>query len=245
MEQIPITKYTELEALFRSRFDRSHFIFRGVKDAAHKLRPGVGREVVAGRQPYRASRERALLDRFKQHAALHLPAAPPSAWDWLALAQHHGVPTRLLDWTFNPLVATWFALDERYPHVKAPAGTATAVGAPKPPAAVYARKIPRRVDTEAAPDPFAVKEVVSFLPAHVSPRITAQNGVFTVHPDPAQDWDDARTTAILLNFDEDEWRRATRYMLKSGVHEYALFPDLDGLSGHLSTLYVRGFTLSY
>lgn len=108
----PITTLAELERLYRSDFGRSHFIFRSVQDAAkHKLRPAVGR-VIDGHQPYRASRERGLLERFKQQAALHLTSPPGNDWDWLALAQHHGVPTRLLVWSFNPLVATWFALKE-------------------------------------------------------------------------------------------------------------------------------------
>lgn len=95
------------------------------------------------------------------------------------------------------------------------------------------------------PDPFSLNEVVSFLPTHVSRRITLQSGLFTVHPDPSQDCDDGDTTTILVSFDEEEWRRATRYLLRFGVHQYALFPDLDGLSANLNTLYVRGFNLTY
>lgn len=92
-------------------------------------------------------------------------------------------------------------------------------------------------------DPLDVKGVLSFLHSHATRRIAVQSGVFTVHGTPDEDWDDDKITALLLDFDRASWRRATRRLLRFGVHRYALFPDLDGLALHLGSIYTRGFSL--
>jgi hypothetical protein len=55
--------------------------------------------------------EVAMITRFMQDAQSFLADAPSEKWEWLFLAQHHGVPTRLLDWSENALVALYFACE--------------------------------------------------------------------------------------------------------------------------------------
>jgi len=96
------------------------FLFRGMADSGYKLLPSIYREVeYKGEGPsiFNAkyltfSNERSILEHFKQDASAYV-----SQFDtrndvrWAELAQHHGVPTRFLDWTENPLVALYFACE--------------------------------------------------------------------------------------------------------------------------------------
>lgn len=78
--------------------------FRGQSDSRWNLTPSLAR------YPNGVEAEISLMKRFKQNAIPLSRTRPLSEWEWLFLMQHHGVPTRLLDWTESPLVGLYFAV---------------------------------------------------------------------------------------------------------------------------------------
>jgi hypothetical protein len=108
--EIRVESWTELqENLFRDAWNpairrfRSKFAFRGLSDANYRLTTGLTR--LGG--PF-AELETHLLRNFRKYAARDIVEGD-TFWHWLSVAQHHGLPTRMLDWTYSPFVAMHFA----------------------------------------------------------------------------------------------------------------------------------------
>ncbi|MEY8213042.1 MAG: FRG domain-containing protein [Colwellia sp.] len=230
-----IRSFQDFHELFSSWPSQTRYYFRGVSHSYYELIPSLGRS--EDRTGY--YNENRLLKEFKNQALAYLDKLPSNDWEWLSLAQHHGLPTRLLDWTTNPLVALYFAVKDD----------------------IDLKNEPKHYDGSSAfyfmiykTPPIDIDEIKSpinyvcnkeqeregsghalFWPPHTTPRIKAQSGVLTVqhNPNEAFNYGNRLEKYIIPN----DLRLEFRKILNSyGVNDSSMFPDLDGLASHLKNI---------
>jgi len=179
----------------------------------------------AGRPEYYTGRDLGRLNYWRQQAIAFHPDLAVNDWESLAIAQHHGLATRLLDWTANPLVAAYFA-----------SGPPMDVDG-----AVYCY-LPQQY---VRPEVLKFEEadtVLAYVPRALNPRLVRQAGLFTYHPEPNSPLTPKQLPTGLGGNDDlmavcipAETKIAVREVLDFyGINEVTLFPDLDGLSRHIN-----------
>ena len=192
------------------------WIFRGHSDATWQL---ISR---AGRSPYVRNNERALFNAWKRRAAEYVNGVGLTDWDWMALAQHHGFPTRLLDWTSNPLVAAYFAL--RDPHFENDA-------------VVFALRTDRTFTSNSDTNPINTKGLGRVRPNAINARISRQHSIFTIHApvyEKLEEQMQSDDSIIKIIIERDVAPRVLSILDRYGVNDSTVFPDLEGLSRYLS-----------
>lgn len=162
--------------------------------------------------------ESAILEEFLRHIPAHSSIDITNLWNVMTLAQHHGLPTRFLDWTVNPLVATYFACE----------------GDSYEDSAVWV--VWGFDEKKAFPNnPMDIDQIFHITPIVISPRIQVQAGEFTAHPDGKPIEDHLQENDHLLKF-IIPLRQRIRILLQLdflGINRRSLFPDLDGLGQYL------------
>jgi hypothetical protein len=232
---------------------RSPFAFRGLSKADHPLTSSLVR--LSSGASDTARLELALLRNFRKYA--HAEGAhADSVWDWMALAQHRGLPTRLLDWTYSPLVALHFATEDPDDyHLDGAVWCVNFVEANKRlPARL--KKILEQEGSETltaemlggfgtlrefdalARDPF----LVFMEPPAIDRRILNQFALFSLMSSPTARMDDwlrqhpelCRLVVVPASL---KWEIRDK-LDQANVNERILFPDLDGLSRWLTRYYL-------
>lgn len=229
-----ITSIGEFEDAIERYYEQDYgkWIFHGLANKNWKLRPFAGRvKFEKG-----VDSERKMLDEYKRRSRSLLRHSeldrPRNDFEWLALAQHHGIPTRLLDWSLNPYVALYFAVSKHSNRD----GRLIALYAPG--------KMSKKQMKATGYDPFKTKRLRKYLPSALTPRITAQEACFTVHPKEIKrplnrcyldDYRYGMTRWCLEEYivPKGKKKHMEYHLFRMGIHAGNLFPDIDGMARHM------------
>lgn len=254
-EEITVESWAEVnDVLFhepiRSDIERfrSNFAYRGQSDRAHDLKTTLARHC-----PGMPHLEPHIIRSFQKYAHLEMHEES-SIWNWLSLAQHHGLPTRLLDWTYSPWVALHFATDKHFDRD----GAIWCVNFVETNLRLSPRLRHRLELTDARvfttvllnEEVRSLEEfdgqknapfVVFFEPPSLDSRIVNQYALFSVIANPETDMHDwlprdpevCRRVIIPAGL---KWEIRDK-LDQAGINERVIFPGLDGLCAYLKRYY--------
>lgn len=196
------------------------------------LLPSIARytNAVKGYENWRVFQQD-VLERFAKYARPQLSPLPANDEEWLTHAQHHGVPTRLLDWTTNPLKALFWAVEL--------AAAADEDGR------VWIFTPRHWRDEPLKPTPLDDDRLVPFLPKLINNRVVAQEACFVSFPLPAhaeplvpldelagRDQDIKALDALTIPAASK--RKLALELRALGMTHRTLFPDLQGIGLHIA-----------
>lgn len=217
MTEVVITKFEELLKEFEREKESQNVVFRGHTNSSYELKTSLGRcEPFYGRTIMQL--ENRLLKLFKESSLPYLEHKPTYELEWLAVAQHFGLPTRLLDWSYNPLVATYFAVESN----------------PESDSALF---MLFGCGTIQNPESFKLgsqEKVKKYRPPYISSRIQNQSGLFTVHNDPEKVFTHEKMKKIVIP--KEVKRSIKKILFKYGINQRMIYPGLEGIAKDLKWL---------
>lgn len=230
-------------------------VYHGSSSADHTLLTSLDR--LGGVDPPHSKNhlEEHILRNFARYSRPYLPGAPVNEWELLVVAQHHGVPTRLLDWSYSPLVAAHFATKSSVP------GRACAIwrldwqrihhAYDIPPLALRIEDV-GKLDLFDDGSRFTVWDLfeheepafsVLIEPPSLDARISAQAAAFTISSDTSRSYQSFLESEGLLDaltkyvIPADATQHVRDQLDLAGIEERRLFPDLDGVAASIRRYY--------
>jgi FRG domain len=230
--------------------------FRGQSKRSYHLRPGLYRHsnIANTATPHleAAKLEQKLMERFKNQSVPYVgdKFSHEDEWGLLFFMQHYRIPTRLLDWSYSPLVALYFALSTTNDNAVEDCTVwvlhpedwnSAALSHQGAPAAIYGTKSieSRSYKTEQAflnqnADAIAIEGI------HNSPRIVAQQGAFTIFGSTTKPLDEQylenkypQNILSAINIAPQDIANLKNELISAGILETSIYPDLEGLASRL------------
>lgn len=228
-----VSEYIGLVEQIKSRCEasgnRAELLFRGQR-SDKPLLPKIARLALNGSLK---QVEKLMLDEFRRACLPLTEFQPENNWDLLALAQHHGLPTRLLDWSFSALIALWFAVQNE-PAKDKNGNLENGV------VWVLCADVSDFSKTTEDDDPLKNGDTKIFRSRVISKRISAQAGAFTVHRIlPAgkivvfETHKQFKNKLIKLPIPHESFPIIRKSLSLLGINHAQVFPDIDGLCLHL------------
>ena len=222
---------TSVELLDKLQLPSGFHMYRGQGNNTRPLLPTIARvpsDCLEGYENWNVLLDTLLSD-FQRLSLPYLESKPVNRMEWLIIAQHHGIPTNILDWTTNPLKALFFAVEN-------PADDAVdgAVWDLEPTG--YYNDLTKILEIKGG----QLDSLVSYIPPHIHARVAAQESCFTFFPLPDSNPIPAlenidyykKDVAVLVKFViPKEHKMMCRHELRAlGISHMSMFPGLDGVA---------------
>ena len=244
IETIPVKSIVEFVRFVHENCKDREVLFRGQhEDKDWPLRPKLARIIEHANPSIQIEEiEEKIFEEFKRRALPFIKDLDfKTELELLMHGQHYGLTTRLLDWSGNPLVALWFALQgstvkhEENDNNNDKGNAVVWVFSPTP-----------ELNAEESwwNQPFRVPATMFVRPKHLDKRLIVQQGYFTIHK-----YDETRREFVPMEEDDGCSLYLTKLIIEPssaesmkgdlerfGITKASLFPDLTGLCEHIRNL---------
>ena len=255
-----ISSYLSEISPYIKNMDEMHW-FRGLGSDNYKLNPSLYRHPKITDETELHNLEKKLITRFKERSIPYLPKQTESIWEIMFIMQHYGLPTRLLDWSENPLIALFFALSSNEPDkVTGDYLNKSVIWVLSP--KKWNETVFNHVTYSGAAlsitdrlissyDPLSIDNTPAMPAAiwglHNSPRIVAQRGTFILFGSKNSSMEDMLNslsfpsdTLVKFEIEPQNIKKILDEMIASGQADTSVYPGLDGLAKEMKRIFGFG-----